>query len=168
MDNDQSLIEATRDYNAGQVRHAGLNAAAWSAWSELLDDVLDKMPTTGPVAEMDECGDKGITETGAEHIDKNAMRLALNVVRGNADAIAAAYQRTSRKLSARTERRLAELAEDEDGAAAHVHTEDCLCVMVPTAVEGATECHYCGVHGAYGKPCGDRCDIARAEVIARG
>jgi uncharacterized small protein (DUF1192 family) len=53
-------------------------------------------------------------------------------------------------------------------AADHVHTKDCLCVMVPMDVEGAHECHYCGVHGAYGKPCGDRCDVARAEVIARG
>ena len=52
--------------------------------------------------------------------------------------------------------------------APHVHTEACLCVMVPMEVEGASECHYCGVHGAYGKPCGDRCDVARAEVVARG
>lgn len=52
--------------------------------------------------------------------------------------------------------------------AAHVHTEACMCVMVPMDVEGASECHYCGVHGAYGKPCGDRCDIARAEAVARG
>jgi hypothetical protein len=48
---------------------------------------------------------------------------------------------------------------------AHAHTDDCLCVMVPMEVEGASECHYCGVHGQYGKPCGDRCDIARAEVV---
>lgn len=53
-------------------------------------------------------------------------------------------------------------------AANHVHTEACLCVMVPMDVEGASECHYCGVHGAYGKPCGDRCDVARAEVTAHG
>lgn len=52
--------------------------------------------------------------------------------------------------------------------AAHTHTENCMCVMVPTAVEGASECHYCGVHGQYGKPCGSRCDIARDEVTAHG
>lgn len=52
--------------------------------------------------------------------------------------------------------------------AAHIHTEGCLCVMVPMDVEGASECHYCGVHGQYGNPCGTRCDIARAEVTARG
>ncbi|ANZ35305.1 hypothetical protein BBK82_03620 [Lentzea guizhouensis] len=48
----------------------------------------------------------------------------------------------------------------------HVHNEDCMCVMVPMEVEGAHECHHCGGHT--GGPCGDRCDIARAEVIARG
>ena len=57
---------------------------------------------------------------------------------------------------------------DRAEAAAHVHTDDCLCVMVPMDVEGASECHYCGVHGRYGKPCGSRCDIARAEVMSRG
>jgi hypothetical protein len=51
------------------------------------------------------------------------------------------------------------------GRAAHVHSPGCLCVMVPMDVEGARECHYCGGHT--GGPCGSRCDIARAEVIAR-
>jgi len=54
------------------------------------------------------------------------------------------------------------------GRAAHVHSPGCLCVMVPMDVEGVSECHYCGVHGQYGKPCGSRCDIARAEVTGRG
>lgn len=46
---------------------------------------------------------------------------------------------------------------------AHTHTEDCMCVMVPMEVEGASECWYCGGHT--GGPCGDRCDIARAEAV---
>jgi len=50
---------------------------------------------------------------------------------------------------------------------AHVHSEDCMCVMVPMEVEGARECHYCGT-GSSGGPCGSRCDIARAEVMNRG
>lgn len=48
----------------------------------------------------------------------------------------------------------------------HVHTDGCMCVMVPMDVEGARECSSCGGHT--GGPCGNRCDIARAEVIARG
>lgn len=55
---------------------------------------------------------------------------------------------------------------DETEAAEHVHTDGCMCHMVPMGVEGARECHYCGGHT--GGPCGDRCDIARAEVTARG
>lgn len=51
-------------------------------------------------------------------------------------------------------------------APAHVHTDDCMCVMVSMEVEGARECFYCGGHT--GGPCGDRCEAARAEVTARG
>lgn len=47
--------------------------------------------------------------------------------------------------------------------AAHVHNDDCMCVLEPTEVEGPVECFYCGGHTA--GPCGDRCDIARAEVV---
>lgn len=65
-------------------------------------------------------------------------------------------------------RALTELVDAIAAQGAHTHTEACMCVMAPMEVEGASECHYCGVHGGYGKPCGDRCDIARAEVIARG
>lgn len=47
----------------------------------------------------------------------------------------------------------------------HVHTEDCMCVLEPMEVEGAVECFYCGGHSD--GPCGDRCEIARAEVMGR-
>lgn len=63
-------------------------------------------------------------------------------------------------------RALGELVDTIKTQAAHTHTDDCMCHMVPMDVEGASECHYCGGHT--GGPCGDRCDIARAEVIARG
>lgn len=61
--------------------------------------------------------------------------------------------------------RVAEVVAAEQ--AAHVHTAGCMCRMVPMDVEGVYECFYCGP-GSSGGPCGNRCDIARAEVIARG
>lgn len=63
-------------------------------------------------------------------------------------------------------RALAELVDAIATQGTHTHTDDCMCLMAPMDVEGARECHYCGGHT--GGPCGDRCDIARAEVTARG
>lgn len=47
---------------------------------------------------------------------------------------------------------------------AHVHDEDCMCVMVPMEVEGARECFYCGT-GSRSGPCGFRCDVALDEFL---
>ncbi len=64
-------------------------------------------------------------------------------------------------------RALAELVDAIAAQGAHTHTEACMCVMVPMETFVGTECHYCGPL-SNGGPCGDRCDIARAEVTARG
>jgi hypothetical protein len=65
-------------------------------------------------------------------------------------------------------RALAEITDLIAAHTGHTHTADCLCVMVPMDVDGARECHHCGVHGQYGQPCPERCDVARMEAIARG
>lgn len=112
MYDDQQLIDTIQNHNATQASQAEGNASAWRAWADLLDDVLDQMPAGHVVSEMDECGENSWVDTGAEHIDTKAMRASLTAVRSNADAIAVAYHRTAQKLTARTERRTAELAED--------------------------------------------------------
>jgi hypothetical protein len=118
MDNEtNSLFTTMRNFGDHHAHSVDVAGRAWSAWANLLDDVLDKMPNQCFPQEMDECGDKSYADTGVEHIDIEAMRLQLNTMRANADAIAAAYHRTGQKITARTKTRIAELTEDFAAAA---------------------------------------------------
>ncbi|ANZ35558.1 hypothetical protein BBK82_05140 [Lentzea guizhouensis] len=102
-------------FNDGEVSRALTIASRWTDWAQQLDELLDAMPDRPGVMWQDAGGDTNTVELGTAHLDELAMRERMAVLRGQADALAAAYLRGADKAAAGARRALEALREDSGG-----------------------------------------------------
>jgi hypothetical protein len=99
---DEAHIVECRELGDREVSRAVAVAAEWTEWAEQLDQLLDAMPDRPGVMWATATGGFETVELGTDHLDERSMARRLAIVRGQADALAAAYSRGADKAAAGT------------------------------------------------------------------
>ncbi|MFD9706182.1 hypothetical protein [Lentzea sp. NPDC059081] len=104
-----SLAQRIREFGDRERDQARTKAAAWTAWANELNRLMLRWPGRTLVRVMDDCGDVGQVELGVDHLDNLAMTTALQQLRSQGDALAAAYSRAADAVDTATAETLQEL-----------------------------------------------------------